>query len=79
MEAARKRAKESMATDKKKVEKVKAKAATPAAKPAAAKASQSADELSRLTVVQLKEMCRAKGLKVGGRKSELVDRLVEAS
>ena len=34
-------------------------------------------ELSSLTVPQLKEMLRERGLKVGGRKAELIERLSE--
>ena len=33
------------------------------------------EDLSKLTVPALKDLCRAKGLKVGGKKSELIERL----
>lgn len=36
-------------------------------------------EYERMTVPQLKELLRSKALKVGGKKAELVDRLVGAS
>ena len=49
---------------------VAARAAPPAA------ASPSAEELSARTVPELKELCRAAGLLVGGNKAELVERLV---
>jgi hypothetical protein len=41
--------------------------------------SQSADELRALTVPQLKALLKEAGLKVGGRKEELLERLMEAS
>lgn len=37
--------------------------------------SNVSDDLNSLTVVELKEILRSKGLKVGGRKAELVERL----
>ena len=40
--------------------------------------SPSADELRALTVPQLKDLLREAGLKVGGKKDELVERLLEA-
>ena len=39
----------------------------------------SPEELSKRTVVQLKEQLRAAGLPVSGRKAELVDRLLSAT
>ena len=39
----------------------------------------SPEELSKRTVVQLKEQLRAVGLPVSGRKAELVDRLLSAA
>lgn len=39
----------------------------------------SPEELSKRTVVQLKEQLRAAGLPVSGRKAELVDRLLSAA
>ena len=41
--------------------------------------SPSADELRALTVPQLKDLLREKGLKVGGKKDELIERLLEAA
>mmetsp|Transcript_9238 Transcript_9238/g.28775 ORF Transcript_9238/g.28775 Transcript_9238/m.28775 type:complete len:104 (+) Transcript_9238:696-1007(+) len=41
--------------------------------------SASRDELGALTVPQLKERLRASGLKLGGRKAELVDRLLDSA
>jgi hypothetical protein len=38
-----------------------------------------ADELQPLTVPALKELCRARGLKVGGNKAELIARLGDSS
>ena len=38
----------------------------------------SATSLEELTVYELKAVCRAKGLKVSGRKAELIDRVVAA-
>ena len=37
---------------------------------------QSEEELSALTVPALKDLCRAAGLKVGGKKAELVERIL---
>ena len=49
----------------------------PAAAAEAAPASgQSEEELSALTVPALKDLCRAAGLKVGGKKAELVERIM---
>ena len=50
--------------------------------PAAAEeapAAQSEAELSALTVPALKDLCRAAGLKVGGKKAELVERILRGS
>jgi len=44
-----------------------------------ADSSPTAAELVAMTVTTLKEMCKEKGLKVSGRKQELVDRLLEAT
>ena len=46
---------------------------------AAAVRMSSPEELSKRTVVQLKEQLRAVGLPVSGRKAELVDRLISAA
>ncbi len=56
-------------------------AATEAAPAAAeaAPAAQSEAELSALTVPALKDLCRAAGLKVGGKKAELVERILSGS
>ena len=55
----------------------------PTEKPAAAAeeapAAQSEEELSALTVPALKDLCRAAGLKVGGKKAELVERILRGS
>ena len=52
----------------------------PAAAAEAAPASgQSEAELSALTVPALKDLCRAAGLKVGGKKAELVERIMRGS
>ena len=40
---------------------------------------QSEEELSALTVPALKDLCRAAGLKVGGKKAELVERILRGS
>ena len=40
---------------------------------------QSEAELSALTVPALKDLCRAAGLKVGGKKAELVERILRGS
>jgi len=40
---------------------------------------QSEEELSALTVPALKDLCRAAGLKVGGKKAELVERIMRGS
>ena len=45
--------------------------------PLAAKRDSSSGNLSKNTVTQLKEMLREKGLKVSGKKSELIDRLMQ--
>jgi hypothetical protein len=45
--------------------------------PLAAKRDSSSGDLSKNTVTQLKEMLREKGLKVSGKKSELIDRLMQ--
>ncbi len=58
----------------------------PTTKPKAAKsrtqgdasAAESGDDLMKMTVAELREQCRALGLKVGGVKSELQERLLEA-
>ena len=42
-------------------------------------AAQSEEELSALTVPALKDLCRAAGLKVGGKKAELVERILRGS
>lgn len=42
-------------------------------------AGSSPEELASMTVVELKQLCRDAGLKVGGRKQELVDRLLFAA
>ena len=42
-------------------------------------AVQSEAELSALTVPALKDLCRAAGLKVGGKKAELVERILRGS
>ena len=47
--------------------------------PAAAAGGQSEAELSALTVPALKDLCRAAGLKVGGKKAELVERIMRGS
>ena len=39
----------------------------------------SPEELASMTVAQLKQLCRDAGLKVSGRKQELVDRLLFAA
>jgi hypothetical protein len=36
-------------------------------------------DISKMTVTQLKEACRNRGLKVGGKKSELIERLENSS
>eukprot|EP00985_Skeletonema_marinoi_P009450 scaffold4392_cov138-Skeletonema_marinoi.AAC.34 len=36
------------------------------------------EEYSTLTVVQLRELCKERGLKVGGVKNEIIDRLIES-
>ena len=51
----------------------------PAAPAEAAPAAQSEEELSALTVPALKDLCRAAGLKVGGKKAELVERILRGS
>ena len=61
--------------------------AEPEAAPAAAEEApaapaaggQSEAELSALTVPALKDLCRAAGLKVGGKKAELVERIMRGS
>ena len=67
-------------------ESIGAESAAPAAAESAGAAAASdtacgpsADELRALTVPVLKDQLRAKGLKVGGRKDELVERLMEAN
>ena len=47
--------------------------------PSAAVGGQSEAELSALTVPALKDLCRAAGLKVGGKKAELVERIMRGS
>ena len=47
--------------------------------PSAAVGGQSEAELSALTVPALKDLCRAAGLKVGGKKAELVERILRGS
>ena len=37
------------------------------------------EEFDKMTVPELKELLREKGLKVGGKKSELIERLTESS
>jgi len=51
----------------------------PAAAAEEAPAAQSEAELSALTVPALKDLCRAAGLKVGGKKAELVERILRGS
>ena len=51
----------------------------PAAAEEAPAAVQSEAELSALTVPALKDLCRAAGLKVGGKKAELVERIMRGS
>ena len=50
-----------------------------AAEEAPATGAQSEEELSALTVPALKDLCRAAGLKVGGKKAELVERIMRGS
>ena len=50
-----------------------------AAEEAPAAGGQSEAELSALTVPALKDLCRAAGLKVGGKKAELVERILRGS
>ena len=54
-------------------------AEAPAAATEEAPAAQSEAELSALTVPALKDLCRAAGLKVGGKKAELVERILRGS
>ena len=54
-------------------------AASEEAPAAAAAGGQSEEELSALTVPALKDLCRAAGLKVGGKKAELVERILRGS
>ena len=54
-------------------------AEAPAATEAAPAGGQSEAELSALTVPALKDLCRAAGLKVGGKKAELVERILRGS
>ena len=54
-------------------------AEAPAATEAAPASGQSEEELSALTVPALKDLCRAAGLKVGGKKAELVERIMRGS
>jgi len=54
-------------------------AAPAAAEEAPAAGGQSEEELSALTVPALKDLCRAAGLKVGGKKAELVERILRGS
>ena len=49
-----------------------------AAAPAAGGAAPSGDDLEKLTIPELKDILRDAGLKVGGKKAELVDRILEA-
>ena len=51
----------------------------PAAAEEAPASGQSEEELSALTVPALKDLCRAAGLKVGGKKAELVERIMRGS
>ena len=54
-------------------------AAAEEAPAAPAAGGQSEEELSALTVPALKDLCRAAGLKVGGKKAELVERIMRGS
>ena len=54
-------------------------AEAPAATEEAPAGGQSEAELSALTVPALKDLCRAAGLKVGGKKAELVERIMRGS
>lgn len=57
---------------------VPANKATPAAKPAAKPAAASSGSASAMSVAELKAACNAKGLKVTGKKEDLIQRLQEA-
>jgi hypothetical protein len=74
-ELAVQRAKASMQADKKKVEHTKAKKLQDKEPTEAPKTLFSEDELNRMTVIELKDLLRERGLKISGKKTEMVDRL----
>lgn len=76
--AAPKKEKPAKEKKEKKAKEAKAEAAPAKEEAPKATAADATEAFEAMTVDELKELCRANDLKVGGKKSELVERLVEA-